>query len=107
MELRMLRALVAVEAQGSIGGAARALAFSPAAVSGHLRALEAVCGARLVERTARGVRLTEAGRRAAPVARLVLAAAQELERVGTAAEAGRGPGRARTTRSHRHFQEDP
>ncbi|MEH3067153.1 MAG: LysR family transcriptional regulator [Aeromicrobium erythreum] len=88
VEMRMLRALVMVEAQGSIGGAAQALAFSPAAVSAHLRALEKVCGTRLVERTGSGTRLTSAGRRAVPIARLILVAAQELQRLEASAQSG-------------------
>ncbi len=88
VEMRMLRALVMVEAQGSIGGAAQALAFSPAAVSAHLRALEKECGARLVERTGSGTRLTAAGRRAVPIARLILVAAQELQRLESSARSG-------------------
>ena len=97
VEMRMLRALVMVEAHGSIGGAAQALAFSPAAVSAHLRALEKACGTPLVERTGSGTRLTSAGRRAVPIARLILVAAQELQRLETSAQSVRGtpgpPGR--------------
>ncbi|MCX6406748.1 MAG: LysR family transcriptional regulator [Propionibacteriales bacterium] len=88
VEMRMLRALVMVEAQGSIGGAAQALAFSPAAVSAHLRALEKECGTRLVERTGSGTRLTAAGRRAVPIARLILVAAQELQRLEASVQSG-------------------
>jgi molybdate transport repressor ModE-like protein len=103
VDLRMLRALVAVEARGSIEGAARALSFSPAAVSAQLHALEKVCGAPLVERTGTGVRLTEAGRRAVPIARLVLAASRELERIDAASAgahtARRGPGQGKFQRS--------
>ncbi|MCO7238140.1 LysR family transcriptional regulator [Aeromicrobium sp. CnD17-E] len=88
VEMRMLRALVMVEAHGSVGGAAQALAFSPAAVSAHLRALEKACGTRLVERTGAGTRLTSAGRRAVPIARLILVAAQELQRLEASAQSG-------------------
>lgn len=99
---RMLRALVMVEASGSISGAARRLTFSAPAVGGHLHALERACGVALVRRTASGVELTEAGRRAVPLARLVLAAVAELEGLGRAAPGdvrgvppGRVPPRAR------------
>lgn len=84
IELRMLRALVMVDACGSIGRAADGLAFSPAAISEQIRALEKECGTRLVERSGAGTRLTPAGRRAVPVARLILAAAQELARLDDA-----------------------
>ena len=96
IDLRMLRALVMVEASGSISGAARRLTFSAPAVGGHLRALERACGVALVRRTATGVELTEAGRRAVPLARLVLAAVAELEALGRAS-----PGGARGTSSRR------
>lgn len=107
MELRMLRALLAVEAQGSIEGAARVLGFSPAAVGGHLHALEKVCGTPLVARTGTGMALTEAGRRAVPVARLALAAARELERVAGTSAPGPDPRGAPPTRSRPRWQEDP
>ena len=89
IDLRMLMALVVVEASGSIGDAARRLTFSAAAVSGHLRALERECGVQLVRRTASGVELNDAGRRAVPLARLVLVAAGELEGLGPSGSGGR------------------
>ncbi|MGQ2913269.1 helix-turn-helix domain-containing protein [Aeromicrobium sp.] len=105
IELRMLRALVMVEASGSITRAADGLAFSPAAVSEHLRALERECGVRLVERTGSGTALTEEGRRAVPIARLMLAAAVELERLGRRASPSRSgaipPGPSSIKSNHR------
>lgn len=82
LDLRMLRAFVTVEQAGSFTDAARALRFSTPAVSAQVQALEKGCGVRLVRRQGSGVVLTEAGRRAAPLARLMLAAARELEHVG-------------------------
>lgn len=106
IELRMLRALVMVEASGSIVRAADGLAFSPAAVSEHLRALEKECGVRLVERSGAGTILTEEGRRAVPIARLMLAAAAELERLGRTGSPSRPgaipPGAPSFKSTHRH-----
>lgn len=82
VDLRMLRAFVTVDRAGSITDAARELRFSVPAVSAQVQALEKGCGVRLVQRRGSGVVLTEAGRRAVPLARLMLAAAKELERVG-------------------------
>ncbi|MCX6406749.1 MAG: LysR family transcriptional regulator [Propionibacteriales bacterium] len=82
LDLRMLRAFVAVEQIGSFTDAARVLRFSTPAVSAQVQALEKGCGVRLVRREGARIVLTDAGRRAAPVARLMLAAARELERLG-------------------------
>lgn len=89
VDLRMLRALVVVEQSGSYIDAARVLRFSAPAVSAHIQALEKECGTRLVVRQGPRTVLTEAGRRAAPIARLMLAAAGELEQIGTDAPARR------------------
>lgn len=90
LDLRMLRALVMVERSGSITDAARVLRFSAPAVSAHLQALERECGVRLVRRDGAGVRLTEEGRRAVPIARLILAAAEELGGVADRGPVARG-----------------
>jgi len=50
-----------VAAQGSFSAAAEALHFTQSAVSQQIAALEREAGMTLVERSARGVRLTEAG----------------------------------------------
>jgi DNA-binding transcriptional LysR family regulator len=50
-----------VAALGSFSAAAESLAFTQPAVSRQIATLEAEAGARLVDRTARGVRLTSAG----------------------------------------------
>lgn len=58
---RLLLVLIAVAETGSITRAARRLRLSQPAVSQSVRALEHLADASLVERTSRGVRLTEAG----------------------------------------------
>jgi DNA-binding transcriptional LysR family regulator len=48
--------------QGSLSAAAEALSFTQPAVSRQIAALEREAGAQLLERTPRGIRMTEAGR---------------------------------------------
>lgn len=64
----MPRAAVFVEivAAGSITAAAKRLGLSKSVVSAHLKELEEVCGARLLERSTRRQRLTEIGERFLP-----------------------------------------
>jgi DNA-binding transcriptional LysR family regulator len=61
LDVRRLRVLREVAARGSFSAAADALAFTQPAVSRQIATLEAEAGTRLVDRTARGVRLTPAG----------------------------------------------
>jgi DNA-binding transcriptional LysR family regulator len=61
LDVRRMRVLREVSVQGSFSAAAEALNFTQSAVSQHVAALERETGAQLVERGARGVRLTEAG----------------------------------------------
>ncbi len=61
LDVRRLRVLREVAAQGSFSAAADALAFTQPAVSRQIATLEAEAGTRLVDRTTRGVRLTPAG----------------------------------------------
>lgn len=70
MEVRDLRALLAVVRCGSFTVAARELGFTQSAVSQQVAALEAELGQQLVER--RPVRATPAGRRLAEHAAHVL-----------------------------------
>jgi len=58
-----LRAFDAVARLGGVRQAARSLGRDHAVISRHLKALEQWTGARLIERTARGVALTEDARR--------------------------------------------
>lgn len=61
LDVRRLRVLREVAAKGSFSAAAEALAFTQPAVSRQIATLEAEAGTRLVERSARGIRLTPAG----------------------------------------------
>jgi DNA-binding transcriptional LysR family regulator len=62
LDVRRLRVLREVAAHGSFSAAADALSYTQSAVSQQIAALEREAGSRLVERSARGVRLTDAGR---------------------------------------------
>src|SRR5919198_5014216 len=77
-----MRLLVEIERQGSVSAAAAAIGIGQPSASQHLRLLEAAAGQRLVERTGRGSRLTEAGRvlaaRAAQALTTLAAAEEEL-----------------------------
>src|SRR5919204_6521906 len=75
-----MRLLVEIERQGSLSGAAGAIGIGQPSASQHLRLLEAAAGQRLVERSGRGSRLTEAGRL------LAARAAQALSTLGAAEE---------------------
>lgn len=75
-----MRVLVEVDRQGSLSAAAAAIGIGQSSVSEHVRLLELAAGQRLVERSGRGSRLTEAG--------VVLAsrAAQALAALGAGEE---------------------
>ena len=62
MQLESLEAFLAVARYGSVTAAARALGFTQSAVSRQVATLEAQTGARLFDRLARGVALTDEGR---------------------------------------------
>src|SRR3954453_3046092 len=62
LDVRRLRVLKEVAAKGSFSAAAESLAYTQSAVSQQIAALEREAGTRLVERSARGVHLTDAGR---------------------------------------------
>jgi DNA-binding transcriptional LysR family regulator len=61
LDLNRLRVLREVGRQGSFSAAATALAYTQPAISRQIATLEREIGATLVERNARGVRLTDAG----------------------------------------------
>ena len=63
VELRQLRALVAVVDEGTFTDGAIALGVTQASVSRAVAALEAVLGARLLQRTSRGAGVTVTGAR--------------------------------------------
>jgi DNA-binding transcriptional LysR family regulator len=79
LDVRRLRLLHELHRRGTIAAVAKALHFSPSAVSQQLAVLEAEAGARLVERVGRGVRLTAAGLRLAEDAEAVLTRLEEAE----------------------------
>lgn len=60
--LERLRVFHAISRIGTVAGAARSLDYTPSAVSQHLSALERETATALVERSNRGVELTDAGR---------------------------------------------
>lgn len=62
LDVRRLRVLREVAQQGSFSAAGEVLGYTQSAVSQQIAALEREAGSVLVERSARGVRLTEAGR---------------------------------------------
>ncbi|MFL6126079.1 LysR family transcriptional regulator [Actinophytocola sp.] len=79
LDVRRLRVLLAVAEHGGIAAAARALTFTPPAVSQHVAALERQLGVSLVDRGGRTARLTAAGQRLAGHARQVLAGLEAAE----------------------------
>jgi molybdate transport repressor ModE-like protein len=85
LRIRHLRLLEIVDREGSLGAAARELNVSQPAVTLLLRDLENVFATALVERDARGARLTPQGRRA--LERLVIVMAM----LGQAVEDARAP----------------
>lgn len=78
--LGALELLDAVDAQGSLSGAARALGMAQPSVSTGLRRLERQTGLTLVARASSGTRLTPVGTALLGRARDVLAASDALER---------------------------
>jgi DNA-binding transcriptional LysR family regulator len=81
LDFKRMRVLREVSRQGSFSAAAAALSYTQPAVSQQIAALEREAGTRLVERNARGVRLTEAGEALVGHAEAILArlAAAEAE----------------------------
>ncbi|WP_240777391.1 LysR family transcriptional regulator [Nonomuraea basaltis] len=83
--MQRLRILREVARQGSFSKAAAALLFTPSAVSQHIATLERSIGAAVVERSTRGVVLTEAGRLLIEAAEAVFAelhhAQEQIDRI--------------------------
>ena len=75
-----MRLLVEIDRQGSVSAAAAAIGIGQPSASQHLRLLESAAGQRLVQRTGRGSRLTDAGHV------LAARAAQALASLGAAEE---------------------
>jgi DNA-binding transcriptional LysR family regulator len=91
-DVRRLRLLRELAARGTVTAVAKALAYTPSAVSQGLAQLERDTGVTLLERVGRGVRLTEAGRRLAEHADAIIVRleAAEADLAGLAGEAA-GP----------------
>jgi DNA-binding transcriptional LysR family regulator len=79
LDVRRMRVLREVARRGSFSAAADALAYTQSAVSQQIAALEREAGTRLVERNARGVRLTDAGRALVVHADAILARLADAE----------------------------
>jgi DNA-binding transcriptional LysR family regulator len=62
LDVTRLRVLAAVARYGSVTAAARALNYAQPSVSHHIARLEAETGVQLVQRSGRGIQLTDAGR---------------------------------------------
>jgi DNA-binding transcriptional LysR family regulator len=76
MELRQLRAFVAIAEEGTFTAASDRLMLVQSAVSATIRALERELGTQLFERTTRRVTLTDSGRALLPEARATLEASR-------------------------------
>jgi DNA-binding transcriptional LysR family regulator len=61
LDVRRMRVLREVAVRGSFSAAAESLSFTQSAISQQIAALEREAGCTLVQRNARGIRLTEAG----------------------------------------------
>jgi molybdate transport repressor ModE-like protein len=94
LDVRRMKVLREVAARGSFSAAAEELNFTQSAVSQHIAALERECGAKLVERNGRGIRLTDAGSALVRHADAILARLSDAEQE-LAAIAGLKGGRLR------------
>lgn len=79
-DLGKWRAFVAIGELGSLTRAALFLDSNQSLLSRQLNALERECGARLFNRTGRGVELSDIGTRLFPLVKSLLADAEQLER---------------------------
>jgi len=79
LDVKQMRVLKEVAEHGSFSAAAVALSYTQPAISQQIAALERQAGARLVDRTTRGVHLTEAGRALVGHAEAILARLAEAE----------------------------
>jgi DNA-binding transcriptional LysR family regulator len=77
--IEAMTAFVSAIDEGSLAGASRRLDCSPAAVTRAIAGLERLFGTRLLHRTTRAIKLTEAGERYAASCRRILADLQEAE----------------------------
>src|ERR671926_1193458 len=79
LDVRRLRVLREVAAQGSFSAAAEKLGYTQSAVSQQVAALEREAGSTLIERNPRGLRLTDAGEALVRHADKILARLAEAE----------------------------
>src|ERR1700710_2655619 len=79
LDVRRMRVLREVAVRGSFSAAAEALSVTQSAISQQIAALEREAGCTLVQRNARGIRLTEAGEALLRHAAAVLAGLSEAE----------------------------
>jgi DNA-binding transcriptional LysR family regulator len=79
LDVRRMRVLREVAQRGSFSAAAEALSFTQSAVSQQIAALEREAGTVLVQRSARGIKLTEAGEAVVRHAEAILARLAEAE----------------------------
>ncbi|MGE5137161.1 MAG: LysR family transcriptional regulator [Gemmatimonadota bacterium] len=96
LDLHRLRLLMEFADRGTIAATAAALGYTPSAVSQQLSALEREAGATLLDRAARSVELTDAGRRLAVHAEIILAQVEAAE-ADLSAEAREPSGRVTVT----------
>lgn len=78
-DLQQWRDFLAIAECGSLTRAALFLDVNQSLLSRHLNALERACGARLFNRTGRGVEPSDMGQRLLPHVRALLASAEQLE----------------------------
>jgi DNA-binding transcriptional LysR family regulator len=97
LDLRRLRLLREVDARGTVHGAARALDYTPSAISQQLAVLEREAGAKLLERSGRNVQLTDAGRVLVRHAATLLDGVEAAEAELAAIAAGRPAGVVRVS----------
>jgi DNA-binding transcriptional LysR family regulator len=79
LDVRRMRVLREVASRGSFSAAAEPLAYTQSAVSQQIAALEREAGTTLVERSSRGVRLTDSGRVLVEHADVILARLADAE----------------------------
>lgn len=89
-DLRSIETFVAVATRGSFRGAATVLNTTQPAVSQRIAQFERAIGARLLDRTSRHVRLTDAGREALAYAERMLALGAEMRRAARGGDAVAG-----------------
>ncbi|MET3368214.1 UNVERIFIED_CONTAM: DNA-binding transcriptional LysR family regulator [Jeotgalibacillus campisalis] len=79
IDITALRALVAVEQHGSVVAASDVMGFSPSAISQQIKKLEKQTGVTVLERSGRGVLLTERGLALAGYGRRIMGELEELQ----------------------------